>query len=840
MAHTKKARNTAARPSPTPIASAVFLSLLGISAHAQAQTAAPEAAAAPQVAASAPAGAASAAPTADPLQLQSIVVTANRRIEKLEKVPQSISVVSTEDIERNNVREFADLTSLAPALSISVGTQVGTNSINMRGIGTTSNNLGIEGDVALILDDLPFAQPQQAFTDLADVARVEVLKGPQSTLFGKSAIAGAVVMSTAPIGSGPMQGKVSTYLTNDGEYRVGGSVSGRVSDEFGLRLSASKTEFRGLLHNLHNDTYINGSGGTNFLGKFQWNPNANLDVSLYTLYSDTLATGNVSVLTAMEDRVGSLIKNNTYLTNTNIFQGITASVDNRDVRMDDPTQLAQTNKTVALRANYAFPDDSLLAGHTLTSITGVNRNNSNDRRDNDRTALNVDQYQPLTDANGVTGNTPSGILGGEIINGYTTLKTLTQDLRLTSPDSGKFRYLAGLWYSDMSTDRTYLRGLYGIKSSNYTNYLTTLEARNLAVYGNTTWEFLPDHTLTLGGRYGQETSNYSFTTVSALASSAPANTPYKPYLATTLPQHQESAFTGKAAYSYQLTPETMVYASYATGRKGVAYDMTSGANNANVFAYLPLAAETAKSKEIGLKANLFNNRATFNLALFQEDFENYQASATQTFSDGSSASVLYGIPAVQTHGVEFDIKALLTRELTVSANYAYTAASVTNWPFGACYSGRTDCTKTPPNPQNPNASYHDGAGFAMPNSPRNKGMVSAQYASQLGQYKAQYDVQVRSQSDVQGSIDQNPTNFRPGNTIVNAGFSLATPDSRYKLSFSIKNLFDQRYSVGGQGGVVGTLFAPSTDPNKANISQNGWIPARDAFRYYSVRFDMKF
>jgi iron complex outermembrane recepter protein len=851
MSHTKKQWR---KPNGlTPIASAVALSIFGIYQTAQAQPADAPAIEKSQPAkptATTPVSPTSQPKTAQPQksaepaktepQLERIVVSANRRIEKLEDVPQSISVISSDDIERNSIREFEDLTKLAPALSISTGTQVGTNSINMRGIGSVSNNLGIEGDVAVIVDDLPFAQPQQAFKDLHDVARVEVLKGPQSTLFGKSAIAGAVVVTTAPIGSGPLRGKVSTYLTSDREYRIGATVSGRVSDRVGIRLSASKTDFRGLLHNLTNDTYTNGSGGDNISGKVEWNLANDLDVSFTGFYSDSKSTGNTSVLTYMDPREGSLIRNNANLTNTIIFRGITPGTRNKDVRLDDESSLAQKDWGGALRVNYLFPAGSIFANHNLTSITGFNGNDANDKRDNDGHEAVIAQYLPLTGRDGRTGTTPSGVLETAKINGTSYIKTITQEVRLASPDSGNFRYLVGLWYSNTALDRYYLRGTFGIKPTNYTNYETTSDITNLALYANSTWEFAPNHTLTLGGRFNQESNDYSFTTISALASTAPANTPYTPYYAYTAPTNKESAFTGKAAYAYKYSNDAMVYVSYATGRKGVAYDMTSGANNRNVFNFLPLAAETAESVELGLKANLLNNRATVNIALFDTDFKNYQASSTQTFSDGTSASVLFGIGGVRTRGGEIDLRVLVTRGLKLSASYAYTEARVTNWQYGACFGGRTDCTNSPPNPANPTTTYVNGAGFVMPNAPRHKGTIGAEYAGLLGSFKSNYFAQIRSQSAVHGNINQDPVQVRPGVSVVDVGFSLAESKDKFKIGFGVKNLFDKQYSTGGQGGVVGTLFAPTGAASSANIVQRGWKPARDAFRFYTIRFDMSF
>lgn len=834
----------------TPVAAAVFLSLLGAALPMRAQTNAPSqpspADAAPTATAQAPATPPGSAPSgvavAAPPRLESIVVTANRRIELLEKVPQSISVIGITEIERNNVREFQDLVDLAPALTISTGTQVGTNSINMRGIGTTSNNLGIEGDVAVILDDVPFAQPQQAFKDLHDVARIEVLKGPQSTLFGKSAIAGAIVITTAPIGSGPLRGKVSTYLTSDREYRVAGTVSGRVSDNVGIRLAASKTDFRGLLRNLTTGDYVNGSGGENFNGKVAWRLTSDLDVSLSGFYSDSVTEGNTSALIFWDGRDGSLIRNNPNLNYANVYRGITPSRRNRDVRLDSETSLAQKDGGAAFRVNYGFPAGSALADHSLISVTAVNWNDGNDRRDNDSHDLLISQYIPLTNAAGVTGTTPSGIMQRAEINGTSYIKTYTQDVRLTSPDSGAFRYLVGLWYLRSSLDRYYLRGIYGIKPTNYTNYETTSRVQNAAIYANSTWEFLPNHTLTLGGRFNQETNNYSFTTISALASTAPANTPYTTFNAYTAPQHKESAFTGKLAYAYNINPSTMVYGAYATGRKGVAYDMTSGANNRNVFNFLPLAAETAKGLELGLKANLFDNRATLSFAAFNTEFKNYQASSTQTFTDGTSASVLFGINGVRTRGLEVDFKALLTSEFSVSASYAYTEAKITDWPYAACYSNsltvQPECTAT--NPRNPGTrTVPNGAGFDMPNAPVHKGTIGAEYSTRLGGLRSVFFAQARSQSDVKGNINQDPAQVRPGITVVDAGFSLATSSNAYKIAFGVKNLFDKQYATGGLGNIV-TLLTPTGATPSTNVVNQGWKPARDAFRYYTVRLDVNF
>ena len=760
-------------------------------------------------------------------QLEQVIVSANRRIEKLENVPQSISVLTEETLVRNNVREFDDIVNLSPALTISTGTQVGTNSINMRGIGTTSNNIGIEGDVAVIVDDMPYAQAQQAFRDQSDVARVEVLKGPQSTMFGKSAIAGAVVITTKPIGAGPMKGKLSLFRSSDDEYRASTSLSGRVSDTVGVRVFASKTNFPGLLYNLTTDSMQNGSGGKTFFAKVQWQVTPDLDVQFAPRYDHMLRTGNTAAVNKIGPGVGYLYnKRYTALSNTEVLRGINVSEFNTTIRNDSPTGLEATDRGIGVRVNYLFPDRSPLAGHALTSITSVDNNKSNDFRDNDNIDLVSTFYQ--LDHFGK----PSGINESPEINGTMDTKMTSQEFRLTSPDSGNFRYLAGLWIARTSIDRYYRRGNPFVKETSWTNYDTTSSVLNRALYFNSTWDFMPKHTLTTGVRFTRESNDYMFHTIDSLLSTAPNNvhTGENYYNA---PKHHENYVTGKLGYGYKLTPNTMVYGTASTGTKGVAYDMTSGANNVNVFKRLPLAPEEATSYEAGFKANLWNNRATLNLAIFKTRFRDYQTSATERFSDGSQASVLYSIPKIQTQGFEADATALITREFLLSANLAYTRATVVNWRQGPCYSGATDCTV--PNELVPGAFLRDASGGMMPNSPKWKSNLGGEYTLPFKRFKTAINANVRAQSKVQGAISQDPSLKRPGVAIVDLGTSIGSRDGKYKLSLGIKNLFDHHYSVGNGGSFLN--FKQTTGPD---IRSYGWQPARDAFRYYTARLDVNF
>ena len=189
--------------------------------------------------------------------LEEVIVTASKRLENIQDVPSSVLVVTQAAMERANIRDFDDLVKIAPSVTITKTSQPGNNSINIRGIGTYAYSIATEPSVAVVIDEIPQAFQAAAFAALVDVQQVEVLRGPQNTLFGKSASAGVISITTQPA-TDQFSGRTDLMTTDDGEHRVFATISGPISETFKFRLAGNYSEYRGNIRNLSTGNWLNG------------------------------------------------------------------------------------------------------------------------------------------------------------------------------------------------------------------------------------------------------------------------------------------------------------------------------------------------------------------------------------------------------------------------------------------------------------------------------------------------------------------------------------------------------------------------------------------------------
>jgi iron complex outermembrane receptor protein len=851
-----------------PIVSAVAFAVLSLSAQAQAQAQTQEpdktkGTTATQNQLPTKAKAQTQEPQEQTGQLETVVVTANKRIEKLESVPMAISVLSEAEIQRANIREIEDVIALTPSLTLNSGTTAANNSIFMRGIGTNSIGIGVESDVSVIIDDIPIAVQFQAFKDLADVARIEVLKGPQSTLFGKSAVAGAINIVTKPI-SGPMVYRGSVYATKDGERRYSVSAGGQINDQFGLRIALSDNSMPGVLHNLTTGQDVGGSSGKTFMGKLSWHATPNLDVDFLPHYNEQKNTRGATAINGFVVRTGSAAAGNlvstpvtaagTYLNGNALLPGSTllAGIDvndpnNRNIRRDFPTGIDSTDKGAGLKVSYTLPNEAV-----LMSITSIDRYHANDYRDQD-----------FVDVPTIALPGSTALVAGNNQFGVYDIRSKSQEIRLVSPDNGGVRYVAGLWWARNEIDRHFIRGVCvapavctATSASSPTNYYADTYNENKAIFGQLSWDFMKDFTLVAGLRANEEKSGFNYirnfyTNQLTRATFVPGPVGVDQFTG----DNKDRAYTGKLSVQYQVNKDLMVYAMGATGYKGVAFDLTSGLKAAAAF---PVAPEVSQTLEIGTKANLFNNRMSLAATAFNTDFFGYQQNTSFVLPDDPTVyTQLNSIPHLRTHGAELDMHLLVTDTFTLNFSGAYTLPTIATWKNGVCYNDTTNVavgtTKLAANGslagfnsacfpiiKGSTTGVQDLSGGKFPGTPRIKLNLGGNYDLKLPSmpFNMFINGNVRYQSEYSTSLANDPRAVNRPYSITDLGFGARSKDNRYKLSFRVNNLFNRFYIPNAN--LSGPTFRTGPTSASPAVTVNSWVPARDVFRYFSIKLDVMY
>jgi iron complex outermembrane receptor protein len=706
--------------------------------------------------------------------LEEIVVTAQKRSQRLEDVPVAVTAVSSEEIERRGITQMTDLTRVAPSLTITEQSSATNNSINLRGIGTYAFSIGVESAVAVIVDDIPLLQQAQAFSSLADIERIEVLRGPQGTLFGKNASAGVVNIVTKPPSDG-FTGAVSLSATSDDQYRVQSSVSGPLGDRVGARLSAFYDDRDGYIRNLDTGHDLNGERSYGFRGRGDFTVLDNLELSLMGSHTVKDVEGTIRTFRKVPP---TAVVFGVPIGPTLV--GIDPGDDNYKVRVNREPSGSDRQSLGSLRATLDLDTVDLI------SITGYQDWEFAFVEDFDSTNLvAVDATAPF----------------------HGTM--LTQELRLVSEAGPRFEYLAGLFYSDGETKRTFQRGPLAVA-----NWAAESRTKSSAFFAQGTFHLTPTTHIDAGIRFNTQDIHVSFTNFAAAG--APTFTG----------DDSEDATTYKLALRQDLVEGVMAYVSYATGYKGEGYDVSTGFTQSR--ADNPVKNEDSKAYEVGLKSRFWDGRAQLNLAGFLTDYENFQAQSFQFLADGTAQLMLANVGKLRTKGVELELSALPFENLRIDVGAAYTDATIESFPNAQCYTGQTvaqGCV-----PITGTTTAQDLSGKSLSNSPKVKYSVAANYDIQLptsfnGFVAADYQHQSKVNFDLTG----NPANAHPAYGVANLSMGIKeAADERYRVALFVNNVFDKHYAAY----LVGVIGGPAGSSSQ--------VLPRNSERYYGVRASYKF
>jgi len=724
-------------------------------------------------------------------QTQTIVVTAQKRSQSLKDVPLAISVVGAEQLDKQGLRDIADLAKAAASLEFGDQKTGGAGgSASIRGIGTAVFTTSAESSVGVVVDGV--AMGNTAGGALFDLARVEVLRGPQGTLFGKNASAGVLNMvSKAPVLK-RFEGFASLQLAGGGTSDIGlrGGLNIPVNELSALRITAHTDQLKGVYQNLHlgQDSLTRGEG---VRARYLLKPSADLVVNLIAEH-DTSVSKNAVFFAPVVASTSSALGHNALAEFAAC--GVAVNLRNNQVCSDG----ADYSK-VRIQGLSGQVDWTLGNGLTLTAISAWRQR----RTGPDSAAIDMSEgYDKVR-----TGNSTIDA------------RQVTQELRLSSPAKAAVEWTAGLFYADYDADKaidtTILPSPFApsppVPRSIVTGAATATHIRSTALFGQASYQLGTQLSALAGLRYTRDRVAESQTqvgTVSFAPFALPASTK------TAGGEAGHSNLSGKVGLQYAVDPATNAYATLARGYKGPQLDTSTpiGALAASgTAAATVVKPETTTSVEAGLKTTLLNRKLDVDLALFHTRIKDFQEQNCTLSAIGALACIPLNVPQITSYGVEADLRARPLAGLTLNAGGALILG--TRYPAGFSFDG------------------NDVGGQRLLYSPKAKLVLGADYATSVfGDYGLSFGGDLTYKTRVRYcNTLADECSFKP-HAVLGLRTALRSPDDKWGLTLFVRNATDERvpnavlYPLPGKGG--GSGYAYSLGGN--------------SFRSVGVNADIKF
>ena len=753
-----------ARRSALMAGSAVLVTLLGPSAMAET----------------------AAATTGNPgVTIGEIMVQARHRDESLQKVPVAVAVVDGLQAGAKNLNDIQDISSQVPSVDFRTSASNKDRTIFVRGVGTISTSPGVEPSVSTVIDGVVLGRAGQSTVDLLDVDHIEVLEGPQGTLFGKNATAGVInIVTRSPTGS--RQGYLDVGAYEGSEFRVGAGVSGPIlGDKLEGLVSLFGAHYGGNVRNLYTGRWDNGYDHDGARAKLVARPADHLKVTLsadYTHSQDTTPTGvwvstnniayQTGVLTAHAPIAASLAAS-----------GVTPSAFNTTVSDNTNSAVHDHNGGVALQIDWDFAN-----GYRLTSISGWRDWRNVQSQDYDELS------QPAVA--GVPEVTDTG---------YLHYVQKSEELRIASPKGRLIDFVAGIYLLNGVDHEVYTRAetsiIGGAPAFNTgVNHFGATD-NNYAIFGEANVNLTHRFRVIVGARGIRDDLSYYAGRVSTspVAITGIGVSYTAPTGSTNPTSISKDGFAGRVGLQYDVSDDITTYLTYSRGYMGPAFNVffNMGVNNTG-----PLNPETSDSWEAGVKSQLFDHRLQANLAVFVTNFYNYQANFTQSINGGLVTNLI-NAGSVASKGAALDITAKPFRGLTLGANAAYDDAYVVSFPCPA--GSAVNCNIN---------------GQPLPFAPRYKAHLEGDYRRPIS---ARLDVDLQTeynwQSKTQYQLGETPQTIQPAYGIWNASVGLIDAHDGLSARFLVKNITNQHYSPYIGGGSLGGIVR--------------WVP-RDENTYVGV------
>ena len=750
-------------------------------------------------------------------QVDTVVITSRRRREVLQDVPIPISVIGGKQLDEagafnvNRVKEFV------PSVQLYTSNPRNTG-INIRGLGSPFGltNDGLDPGVGFYVDGVYYARPAAATFDFIDVERIEVLRGPQGTLFGKNTTSGAINITTRKPSFKPGASFEVSY-GNYGYIQAKASVTGALSKKFAARLSFSGTQRDGVIENVRTGKYTNDINNLGFRGQLLYKPSENTSITLSVDdsrqrpdgYAQVVA-GVVQTKRAAYRQFNAIIADLNYkLPSDNAFDRV----------IDHDTPWRSGNDLGGASLNI----DTKIGPGTLTSTTAWRYWNWNPSNDRDFTGLQAlaKSQNPAKHRNWSQEVRYAGEISSRL-SGVVGLFYIDQEVKINGTEesgSAQWRFsqnsVSNLWQTPGLFEG------YGI----YTK--ASINSQSAAAFANVDWEIAKGFHVLPGIRFnydkkdviydrvaagGLDTATYNGTTAQKIALQGFKNGVYtsQAYVA----DADENNLTYQITLQYRANKRINAFATYSTSFKPVGVNV-AGLPTVNGQAATDLALikpEDVKNIELGIKTNPIDN-FTLNLAYFNTNIENYQANV-QSPELGVNRGYIANAEEVSVKGFEVDANIIANNHFSFYGALAYTDAKYvkfTNAPLPLEETGLTE--------NGVQKSFKDISGGVLPGISKWAGSLGGEFTTpaaflgKAGKFFIASDVYYRSSF----SSSPSPSAYLniDGYTLVNGRLGFKAVNG---LSVFIwgRNLFDKNYyeqllvAGGNAGQYAGVLGDPRT------------------------------
>lgn len=723
-------------------------------------------------------------------QLETVTVTTRRREESSQDVPTPMSVVSGQNLETQRVYRIQDLQQLVPSVNVAY-MHARQSSVSIRGLGNNPASDGLEGSVGLYIDNVYLGRPGMAVFDLMDIEQLEVLRGPQGTLFGKNTTAGVINISTRAPGFTPER-SIETSVGEDGYFQTKGTISGPLNDQLAGRFSAYRTRSDGDIKNEYDGHDLNGGSREGFRAQLLFKPNEDFNLRWIGDYNEEDSSAGTRVLYNTGPTINGV---NLYESRASAAGATLVNGRHRKVNLDNDQHVTVHQGGTSVEANWTLPSD-----FTLTSVSSYRFWNFTPRNDD---GLNV----------------PASYNAGVSVED----KQYSQEFRLASPKGEFFDYVVGAYYfgSDLDNKSFSYYGPQadiwnGTPAGSLANVTSVgnghIQTDSFALFAQGTWHLSERLDFTAGVRGTYEEKNASVSRNAPVGGVAVAGAAANArrgragvYDSGDLNQYSSSP-SGLLNLSYRITDDVLGYATLSHGEKSGGVNLAVGSAPTAGADSLLIGTERANNAELGFKSTLWDRRLQLNANVFWTQVNAYQ---TNAYDAANRVQYLTNAGSVRSRGIEFESTLVPLRGLTLNFNGSYNDVSYLSYKDAPC---PPEVSQAPGAPASCDLSGHQVVGAS-----KWIGNASGEYKWNLANgFEPYVTGSYAFRSKAVGTVEDSDYGQIPSYAVVNLSTGLRGDfnQGQWDVSLWLKNAFDKTYYTtlwtGGNGGYEGLLGTPRT------------------------------